>query len=415
MKKVVIIGGGLSGLTTGYLLSKRNYDVTILESKDRLGGRVFTQKEIGFDNTSYFEVGAEWIGKTHKHILKICSDFGLSLNDHSYTKNQYFLDNKYSVSDSDRFEAVNKKIMELITNISSAELETLDGISWEKFLLQHFSAVDIKARELIDSSDFLEHPRNLSAGYVIEILLKGGENDHMDWQLAGGNCTLIESLAAAVGKNNIHCSSPVLAICKSGKQMEVTAVTGKYFADLIVCTVPISVTKRINWDGVLPADFFRDRSILKYGQVTKTAFVLPKHIPAFEGLSVVSDLMSHGVYHCTDGQKNATSILMSYSAGFRSEQMSRANNDEKWENLLKTLAQKKLVQPTKIISINWQNDLDIAGGYSLFAPEQRNYLPDLLRKSFDNVFFAGEHTATFSGFMEGAVESAHRVVSEICD
>src|ERR1700742_3067511 len=40
--KVVIVGGGIAGLTTAYELGKAGYDCTILEARDRTGGRNFT-------------------------------------------------------------------------------------------------------------------------------------------------------------------------------------------------------------------------------------------------------------------------------------------------------------------------------------------------------------------------------------
>jgi monoamine oxidase len=43
-KKIVIVGGGLSGLTTAYyLLKKGNFEVQIIEAKDRLGGEFIHQ------------------------------------------------------------------------------------------------------------------------------------------------------------------------------------------------------------------------------------------------------------------------------------------------------------------------------------------------------------------------------------
>jgi oxygen-dependent protoporphyrinogen oxidase len=47
-KKIVIIGAGISGLTTAYLLFKEGYDVIVLEQKDKVGGSVETVLEDGF-------------------------------------------------------------------------------------------------------------------------------------------------------------------------------------------------------------------------------------------------------------------------------------------------------------------------------------------------------------------------------
>jgi len=47
-KKVIIIGAGISGLTTAYLLHKEGYNVTVLEKNDRVGGTIETITEKGF-------------------------------------------------------------------------------------------------------------------------------------------------------------------------------------------------------------------------------------------------------------------------------------------------------------------------------------------------------------------------------
>ena len=47
-KKIVIIGAGISGLTTAYLLHKEGYDVIVLEQKNKVGGSIETNSENGF-------------------------------------------------------------------------------------------------------------------------------------------------------------------------------------------------------------------------------------------------------------------------------------------------------------------------------------------------------------------------------
>ena len=47
-KKIVIIGAGISGLTTAYLLFKEGYDVVVLEQKDKVGGSIETVNADGF-------------------------------------------------------------------------------------------------------------------------------------------------------------------------------------------------------------------------------------------------------------------------------------------------------------------------------------------------------------------------------
>ena len=57
MEQIVIIGGGLSGLTLAYLLEQKNYEITLIEASPRLGGRI--QTVIGNLGTP-LELGATW-------------------------------------------------------------------------------------------------------------------------------------------------------------------------------------------------------------------------------------------------------------------------------------------------------------------------------------------------------------------
>ncbi|HVO74645.1 MAG TPA: protoporphyrinogen oxidase [Ignavibacteriaceae bacterium] len=47
-RNIVILGAGISGLTTAYLLSKKGFDVTLLEKKNEIGGSIETSSEKGF-------------------------------------------------------------------------------------------------------------------------------------------------------------------------------------------------------------------------------------------------------------------------------------------------------------------------------------------------------------------------------
>ena len=62
MKKIAIIGGGLSGLYAAYTL-QNEYEITIFEARDRLGGRIHTIE--GFD------IGPSWIWAHQDRILSL--------------------------------------------------------------------------------------------------------------------------------------------------------------------------------------------------------------------------------------------------------------------------------------------------------------------------------------------------------
>lgn len=91
-KKVIILGGGLAGMTAAYELSKSGYDCTILEARERAGGRCWSirkgsisneigtpQQIAGFDDDLYFNAGPSRIPHHHQLTLHYCKELGVPL------------------------------------------------------------------------------------------------------------------------------------------------------------------------------------------------------------------------------------------------------------------------------------------------------------------------------------------------
>ena len=70
--KIVIIGGGLTGLTLAYNLKKINIDATVIEARDRLGGRIHTAS-----NNGTIELGATWFSRQHQSVIQLLKELGL--------------------------------------------------------------------------------------------------------------------------------------------------------------------------------------------------------------------------------------------------------------------------------------------------------------------------------------------------
>ena len=83
-KRIIIIGAGLSGLVAGYELIRAGHDVTILEARNRIGGRVFTIRS-PFSDGHFAEGGAARIPPDHDLTLGYAEYFGLAL-DHFYAR-----------------------------------------------------------------------------------------------------------------------------------------------------------------------------------------------------------------------------------------------------------------------------------------------------------------------------------------
>ncbi len=96
MSSVIIIGAGASGLAAARSLSKTGKRVTVLEARDRVGGRIFTSDEGGFSVP--VENGAEFIHGDLPLTILMNSDASVS---NSYGTTQfpetYFINRKFKI------------------------------------------------------------------------------------------------------------------------------------------------------------------------------------------------------------------------------------------------------------------------------------------------------------------------------
>ncbi len=74
-KKVLIIGGGLSGILTGFLLKQQGFAVKIIEANNRLGGRIYTKNVF---NTK-IEMGATWLWEYNSELIHLCKELQIEL------------------------------------------------------------------------------------------------------------------------------------------------------------------------------------------------------------------------------------------------------------------------------------------------------------------------------------------------
>ena len=73
-EEVIIIGGGIAGLTAAYTLKKQGLKPLILESNNRLGGRIYTKS----NSSQLFELGATWVFQD-EFLKQLIEELGLDL------------------------------------------------------------------------------------------------------------------------------------------------------------------------------------------------------------------------------------------------------------------------------------------------------------------------------------------------
>ena len=90
--KVVILGGGIAGLVAAYELGKAGWSCTLLEARERCGGRNWTirsgtdvefstgfKQSCSFDEGNYFNAGPARLPSVHHNMLRYCQELGVAL------------------------------------------------------------------------------------------------------------------------------------------------------------------------------------------------------------------------------------------------------------------------------------------------------------------------------------------------
>ena len=420
-KSVIIIGAGFSGLAAAKKLKEAGVSVTILESRNRIGGRVFSHKpEMG--NGQVIEFGAEWVGNSHERIIQLCKDFGLELQNNQFETDlllneSHFKQGQWSFSPE--MESFWKEKTALWEKISAAQKQKLDRMDWWRFLsMKGFSDRDIQLRELIDSTDFGESIRHTSAYAAYAEYAESSEKNEMDLKIKGGNATLAAKLAEVIGQENILLNHTVLSINQVAKKVvTVNCENGKTFsAEKLICTVPTFSLLKINWNPVLPQITLDALHELQYARIGKFPIVFSERFWEREDFDMVTDTPAHYFYNGTKNQGGTNGVLMCYAIGEKADTLASVSKKQRSEIILNALKPafgdvKKYVKEE--LMYYWGRDKYSAGAYAFYGKDKWFDVMPTLKKPFKNVNFAGEHLADWQGFMEGAINSGEDAAQEI--
>ncbi len=147
MEDVIIIGAGLSGLSTAYNLKKHNLSVKILEAQDRVGGRI--QTVYGKQNTP-MEMGATWFARDHKNLIQLLAELNVGYFE-QHNEGVALFETMSFEPPQQYFVAANTHSAYRVKGGSSRLIEALNhAIGTDKVLL------NIKAVEIIDNGDHVK-------------------------------------------------------------------------------------------------------------------------------------------------------------------------------------------------------------------------------------------------------------------
>ena len=358
-KKIIIIGGGMAGLSAGYELTQLGHDVMILEARARPGGRVHTLRE-PFDDGLYAEAGAARIPEDHNLTLKYVKLFNLPLEPMYPTQ--------------------------------------LSALRFEQGMMRK-----------VGMDGFTEV---LGKNFGSEL---GGSPSRWS-KIKGGNDLLPKAFAGHLS-DKIHYESPVVKIDQDHNSVRVTflrkdkpeTVSG----DRLLCALPFSLLRNIELPANFPENKRKAINEVRYDGVSRVYLQAKKRSWEEKGLSGFAFTKEAvEVWQPTWSQAGPRGILMTYARPGEAERIAALKPDERISSTVTQLDQwftglrENFEKGTTKV---WMEDEWSRGAWAFSGVG--NLL--MFAQPEGRIHFAGEHLSFNFSWMQGALDSAARAVKMI--
>jgi monoamine oxidase len=418
--KTIVIGAGFSGLAAAYRLHQRKSDFIVLESRNRIGGRVFSHVLDQPENL-VVELGAEWVGESHTRLRQLCDELKLPLDNNQMDTHLFFDDQYRKNGEWDFSEDWKKKFEQIKKNyatLTATQKNELDKMDWWRYLNNNgCDGFDLMVRELGDSTDFGESIRHVSALAALSEYAESSNKDEMDFKISGGNNMLAKSILEKIGVEKLKLEYTVTKVVQSNSGVEVHCSNGEKFeGDKIICSIPTFSLKKIDWQPSLPKEKVDAINALQYARINKNPMLFTSRFWGTENFDLLTDMPAHYFYHGTKNQRSSKGALISYTIGDKADVFGHLSNEERL-----AITQLSLqgvfgsITPfyEKQVNYNWGEDPYSKGAYAIYKPGQWKSAQVILKKHFLHTHFAGEHLADWQGFMEGAINSGEEAAEAI--
>lgn len=395
-RSVVVVGAGLAGLSAAIHLMEAGIEVTVLEARDRVGGRVWSQKLPG--TGCVIERGAEFVLAGYDVMREWLDRFDLRLAETGMS---------YYVREPRGVEGVTVEQMavgaQLLARVPRTPGESVADL-FARAPLDPSTARAIRSRVEVSSaypSDDL-HPEVIDHVASLEPL--------PSWRVASGNQSLPLAMAAALG-DRIHLSASVTSIVVDGDSVVVKTPETQWRADHVVITVPLPILRGLNIVPPLPDDVRAALDRLAMGDAAKCHVPLRESAPTSAVLSVPERMWC---WTALDANGDVAPVLNSFAGTHEAVTNLEGADGTFWAERLGTLRPDLSLDVAGAVITTWYDDPWSAGAYSAPTPRTRGDDPEVMSRPHGPLHFAGEHTAgEWSGLMEGALRSGERAAAEI--
>ncbi|MFJ8623076.1 flavin monoamine oxidase family protein [Kitasatospora sp. NPDC093550] len=468
-RTAVVVGAGLAGLTAATGLAARGIEVTVLEARERVGGRTHG---IEAAPGAWVDAGAAYLGDRHTELLSTAAELGLKTTPTTMLgASRFALDGETgadpetespgtgtdpgpgpdpstgpgaadgeAATRDGRFPPLNAvalgdlfdRLAELTAGVRpeapwlTPDAERLDTTTAAEWAERHLTHPDARRFfPLFLGEMCAADPADVSVLHLAFYLRSGGglrylnafaggaQQDRID----GGAHQVCERLAERLG-GRVRLGEPVRAVHQDDRGVTVHTDRGSHRADVAVLALPPLLADAIEHRPALPAPRAGERTAR--GCAVKVHLVYPAPLWREHGLSGWS-VNARGPLLSTvdDSPEGGIGVLTGFVTGAEAHRFAaltpRRQRAEAFAQAARLFPM--LPEPTGFHVTDWLNDPFSRGCYAaLLGPGDWLRLGPTLTTPHRRVHWAGTETSTaFFGLMEGAIRSGHRVVAEVLD
>lgn len=428
--RVAIVGLGMAGVRAAVLLERAGVEVSMFDARLRVGGRTFS---IDRGGGVAYEAGGEWVDADHHRTRAILAETGQDAvqaeNDPElfvWRGERAFADDLWAdaLRDEERLDLSAREILKNLPNPigASPSAAALDENTLGNFIAR--TATSDRGRWWLTSTyraDEGEEPSHVGllgwlAGYRLYLERDGSELCAFR-SPRGFGAVLTAQLAHLRATPQLGWALSGIVREREGVRLRFLLEAGgteELCFDRVVLAIPPKLVRELDIEPALGAAQTRALQAIGTGRVVKLALEfddawwlreggwrgkmscdLPIQQTWPLGLGTAPVL---GVYACGD------------DAAWWSQQAEPAERAVEQLASLFPAARRAFVRGWMH---DWTTERYTRGGFSHFAPGFVSGHAGGIRAPDDRIHFAGEHTAVWSGFIEGALESAERVADEI--
>jgi len=402
--RIVVIGAGFAGLACADRLVALGHDVTVLEARDRVGGRVRSQELVPGDRHTVVERGAEFVLSGYDVMQAMAGRFDLPIAPSGMS---YYVREPRHAMESVTADEVAEAARGLRPAAASAD----PRMTLPDFLAAHLP--DSVAAQVIATRaavSWAASEDELSCHVLLDSL--ASVQPMPTARIGGGNQGIALSLAAELG-DRVRLSAPASAVRATGGTVEVDVLGSTLTADAIVMAIPLPLLEDFDLNPGIPQVQREAMARLVRGHAAKLHVPLARAAHTSAVLDVNRRFWS---WTATDASGEVQPVVHCFSGSPAAlEGLDVSEGAAEWLDALASLRPDLDLRPEGALLSTWDDDPWATFAYSGFGAASRPGDDEVIRAPLGRIHFAGEHTAgaEWAGLMEGALRSGQRAAHEV--